>query len=179
MNFRTVVLAFSLALMLAVGAFGQTTLPNNFGGGGLGFQAMSTPQMSGWLEIDKALPDVTIGGFAFHSYAGVATDYFGNSTAARVDTKIVFLHHTWFTAGSLQGAGAAMSANGLGGSFALGPWATASMAKLLNIPGAVAAFSATWQKDDISVMQQEANLPEKLKKLGARGTYRFGFGKTW
>jgi hypothetical protein len=135
--------------------------------------------MSGWLEVDKALPDVTFAGLTFHSYGGAATDYFGNSTSARLDTKIVLIHKGWLTAGTLQGAGASISASSIGGSFALGGWATAGIGKLLGVPGAVAAASATWQKDDITVAVQQANLPEKLQTLGARATFRFGFGKTW
>lgn len=178
---KNITLAMLITLALAFSAFGQTTtpLPGNFVGAGLGFQALSTPQASGWIEVDKALPDVTIAGVTLHSYGGAATDYFGNSTAARVDTKLVFVHKAWFTAGSIQGAGAAMSANGVGGSFVLGGWMTAGIGKLLGVPGAVMAFSGTWQKDDIQTLQQVGNLPAKLQTLGARGTWRFGFGKSW
>ena len=127
----------SLAIALCLGCLSQAqTLPSNFVGAGLGFQNAGSPQMSGWLEIDKALPDVSFAGLTFHSYGGAATDYFGSSTSARVDTKLVVLHKAWFTAGTLQGAGAAFSANSIGGSFALGGWVTAGIGKLLNVPGA-------------------------------------------
>ena len=170
----------SLAIALCLGCLGQAqTLPSNLVGAGLGFQNVGSPQASGWLEIDKALPDVSFAGLTFHTYGGAATDYFGSSTSARVDTKLVVLHKAWFTAGTLQGAGAAFSANSIGGSFALGGWATAGIGKLLNVPGAVLAASVTWQKDDVSVAAQTGTLAEKLQTLGSRATFRFGAGKTW
>ena len=176
---RMIQLTIVLAVALCLSICQAQTLPSNFMGVGLGFQATSIPQASGWLEIDKALPDITIGGLVFHSYGGAATDYFGSSTSARVDTKIVFLHKAWFTAGSLQGAGAAFNQNGIGGSFALGGWATAGIGKLLGVPGACLAASATWQKDDIAVAAGNGTLATRLETLGSRGTFRFGFGKTW
>jgi hypothetical protein len=91
----------------------------------------------------------------------------------------VVLHKAWFTAGTLQGAGAAFSASSIGGSFALGGWATAGIGKLLNVPGALLAASVTWQKDDISAAAQTGTLAEKLQTLGSRATFRFGVGKTW
>jgi hypothetical protein len=175
---KTIVSIALLTLLCALGASGQS-LPSNGVFAGLGFQSTANPQASGWFEVEKRLPDFTIAGLTLSSYGGAATDYFGTSTSARVDTKLVILRKGWFTAGTLQGAGAAVSPNGVGGSFVGGGWATAGIGKLLKVPGAVLAASITWQKDDVLVAIQQSGLPAKLETLGVRATFRFGVGKTW
>lgn len=168
--------AIMLACALCVSA---QTLPSQGAFVGLGFQSVANPQVSGWVEYEKALPDVQIGSFTFRSYGGAATDYSGQSTSSRIDTKWVILSHRWLTLGTLQGGGVAYNANGYGGSFTGGGWVTAGIGKLLGIPGAVLAMSASWMKDDVSVAVANPTLKGKLVTLGLHGCFRFGVGKTW
>jgi hypothetical protein len=167
-----------IVLACALCAFGQT-LPANGAFVGLGFQSVANPQVSGWVEYEKALPDVQIGSFTFHSYGGAATDYSGAVTSGRIDTKWVILRHRWLTFGTLQGGGVAYNSNGYGGSFTGGGWVTAGIGKLLGIPGAVLAMSASATKDDVSIALADPTLKGKLVKLGLHGTFRFGVGKVW
>jgi hypothetical protein len=156
-----------------------TNLPGNFAGTGFGFQSAAARQTSGWAEACHRNPDVTLLGLTLPSYSCAATDYAAAVTSARVDVETVFLHRSLFTAGTKTGAGAAMSATGVGASYALGGWGAVDVSKLFKSSGVFLVASATWQKDDVDVAAQAATLAQTLRTLTSRATFRFGFGKSW
>lgn len=167
-------------LILAVGAFGQTTstappapLPANFAAAGGGFQGTGNPQASGWAEGCHRNPDAPIFGLLLPSYLCLATDYSGTATSARADVDTVLLHRGWFTAGTKTGGGAAYNANGVGGSFAGGGWMTIKMGSIY------VAASATWRKDDVVAAVQNKAAPVVLRALKDTAVFRIGFGMAW
>jgi hypothetical protein len=183
MNLKTIVLLLALAAVM----FAQTPpitpapapmVPNNVAGVGFGFQNAGSPNASGWVDICHRNPDVTILGMTFPSYLCAATDYAQATTSARVDMKIVILTNKWFAGGTQTGGGAAINGNGVGGSYALGGWGALDVSKYIKFEGLHLVSSVTWQKDDVN-FAPTATLPQILKQLGSRGTFRFGFAKSW
>jgi hypothetical protein len=154
-------------------------LQNNFAGVGFGFQSVGNPRTSGWAEACHRNPDVTVLGLTLPSYACAATDYAPAATSARVDVETVIFHRGGFFAGTKTGAGAALGSAGVGASYALGGWGAVDVSKLFKLDGLYLVASSTWQKDDIAVAVQTGPLAQTLRTLAARGTFRFGFGKSW
>lgn len=182
---RSVSIALFITLVVSC-CFGQTatpptppTLPSNFAAAGLGFQSTATPQTSGWLSVCHRNPDLNIAGLALPSFLCASTDYSAAATSARVDLDTIVLQKSVFAAGFKTGGGAAINSNGVGGSYALGGFGVADISSFVKIAGARLAASITWQKDDVAAASQGATVPIVLQQLGARATFRFGFGKSW
>jgi hypothetical protein len=183
------VFALLLACVLSIAAFGQTTiappvsaaaaLPSNLGGFGLGFQSMSSPKASGWGDICHRNPDVLLFDWKLPSYSCLATDYTTGATSGRADIDTVVVHTKYLLAGSKTGAGAALGANGVGGSFVAGGWFGVDISKWLKLNQLYLAGSATWQKDDIVAAAGSAAPGVALRTLGTRATWRFGFIHGW
>jgi hypothetical protein len=171
-------LRFTLVVLIAVITAGAQTLPDNFAGAGFGFQGTGTPQTSGWMQACHRNPDINLLGLTVPSYLCAVTDYSGIVTSARVDVDMVLFNYKWLAGGSKTGGGAALNANGVGGAYAVGGWAAADISRWLKIDGARLVGSVTWQKDNVAAATNAA-LPEVLRQLAARGTFRLGFGKTW
>lgn len=176
------VIRIALVLVcLCAAAFGQDAkLPDNFAAAGLGFQSTATPQTSGWSEYCHRNPDLNLFGLSIPSYGCASTDYSGQVTSARIDVKSVLLAKGGIAGGTVSGAGAAVNTNGVGASYAVGGWGASDFpGRALKMPGLQFVASATWQKSDVAVAQQQAGAIPVLRQLAARSVWRLGFGKTW
>lgn len=188
--------SISMLLLVCLMAFGQTTdsaapiaispgqtasitLPSNLGGFGAGFQSTAMPKASGWADVCRRNPDVPLFDWKLPSYSCAATDYTTGSTSARADIDTVAIHTKYVLAGSKTGAGAAIGANGIGGSFALGGWLSVDVSKVVKLSQVYFTASATWQKDDIVAAVGAAAPGAALRTLGTRATWRFGFIHGW
>ena len=160
-----------LLALLALPAFSQDAMPNNFFAAGLGFQGSSVPHTSGWATACTKTVSVV--------YACVRTDYAGGGvTSTRAEAHPLIKTIKGVAIFGTAGAGMATGpTGGIGGAFDFGgALATKLPAKLGGSNGWYAVASGSWQKDNIL---QAPDLGAALKAFGTQTVWRFGFGRAW
>jgi hypothetical protein len=161
-------------------------LPSNFVGFGAGLQSASNPKVSGWADVCRRNPDVTIAGMTLPSYLCLATDYSGSAASPRADLHTVFVRNKSgsLIAGTKMGAGASITSNAgggtnVGGAFDVGGFGALKLGTFAGINGLVLTGSITWLKQDVSTAVSAGPPIAILHALGSHAAVRFGFGKTW
>lgn len=178
-------LMIALALLTLAAIVMAQDLPSGAVFFGTGFQAktagsLQPNQVHGWMAQCKRNPDIPIGGFALTNYACLIENYSADgTTSVEPDIDLVLLHKGWFTSGVQAAGGLAWNQQGVGGAFSGGFWATASIAKLIGIPNALAVGSLTWSKANVMTALQQPKLPMMLQDIGAFAQVRAGVGKSW